>query len=197
MDIVLLVNYPGLLLLARSGSAGRAAANFPGTQVLLFCTVSRTRTAPRRRDLSGFPPSEWLPGQRSLDHYVEFRGRIVPNYDGNWLPGGQVIGAATRFYEPTPETALTIPSTAQRVVAIGAYDSRTAVVCRILRTRIYQGDKPGETDACRAGRQYHGPAVGGISQRDRNFLCDAICHRGERPADGMGNRAEKMILSLQ
>ena len=45
------------------------------------------------------------------------------NYD-MWLPGGQVIGAATRFYEPTPETTLTIPSTAQRVIAVGAYDSR-------------------------------------------------------------------------
>lgn len=47
--------------------------------------------------------------------------------DGNydlWLPGGGVLGSATRFYEPTPDRTLTIPSTALQAISVGAYDSQ-------------------------------------------------------------------------
>ncbi len=48
--------------------------------------------------------------------------------DGNvdcWLPAGGLLLPDTRFLTPTPETTLTIPSTAVRGVAVGAYDSDT------------------------------------------------------------------------
>ena len=41
-----------------------------------------------------------------------------------WLPGGKTVGEATRFYRPTPETTLTIPSTALSAISVAAYDSR-------------------------------------------------------------------------
>ena len=47
--------------------------------------------------------------------------------DGNydlWLPGGGVLGSATRFYEPTPDRTLTIPSTALQAISVGAYASQ-------------------------------------------------------------------------
>lgn len=50
--------------------------------------------------------------------------RIVTGSYDMWLPGGNVLNADTRFYEPTPDTTLTIPSTASRVIAVGAYNSR-------------------------------------------------------------------------
>lgn len=71
---------------------------------------------------------EFLP----IDTYVDsgiWRIRLVPgkivqgDYD-MWIPGGQVLNAATRFYQPTPERTLTIPSTARNVIAVGAYNSR-------------------------------------------------------------------------
>ena len=107
--------------------------------------------------------------------------RIVQgNYD-MWLPGGQVIGAATRFYEPTPETTLTIPSTAQRVIAVGAYDSRLLSYAGFSGrgyTRVTNQVKP---TLVAPGVNIMAPQGEGISQRDRDFLCDAICHRGRAP----------------
>lgn len=42
-----------------------------------------------------------------------------------WLPSAAVLNANTRFLEPEPYITLTIPSTARRTVAVGAYDSRS------------------------------------------------------------------------
>lgn len=40
-----------------------------------------------------------------------------------YLPGAAARSSATGFYRPTPEVTLTIPSTAARVITVGAYDS--------------------------------------------------------------------------
>ncbi|MCM1044171.1 MAG: S8 family serine peptidase [Candidatus Gastranaerophilales bacterium] len=40
-----------------------------------------------------------------------------------YLPGSAVRNEQTRFYRPTPQVTLTIPSTAAKVVTVGAYDS--------------------------------------------------------------------------
>ena len=42
-----------------------------------------------------------------------------------WLPGASVLNGATRFLRPSPDTTLTIPSTAEHILSVGAYDSRT------------------------------------------------------------------------
>ena len=42
-----------------------------------------------------------------------------------WMPAGSARGTATGFLTPTSETTLTIPSTASRVITVGAYDSGT------------------------------------------------------------------------
>lgn len=41
-----------------------------------------------------------------------------------WLPGGDVLNQGTGFYQPSPGFTLTIPSTARKVISVGAYDSR-------------------------------------------------------------------------
>ncbi|MCM1189639.1 MAG: S8 family serine peptidase [bacterium] len=40
-----------------------------------------------------------------------------------YLPGAAVRSSGTGFYRPTPEVTLTIPSTAAKVITVGAYDS--------------------------------------------------------------------------
>lgn len=50
--------------------------------------------------------------------------RIVEGRYDVWLPASAAVGIGTRFYQPTVETTLTIPSTARKVIAVGAYDSR-------------------------------------------------------------------------
>lgn len=42
-----------------------------------------------------------------------------------WMPAAAIRGNATRFLAPTPETTLTIPSTATKVISVGAYNSNT------------------------------------------------------------------------
>lgn len=41
-----------------------------------------------------------------------------------WLPGGGVLNPGTGFFLPQAQGTLTIPSTASRVITVGAYDSR-------------------------------------------------------------------------
>ena len=41
-----------------------------------------------------------------------------------WLPSETILSAGTGFLYPTEETTLTIPSTAARVITVGAYDAR-------------------------------------------------------------------------
>ncbi len=40
-----------------------------------------------------------------------------------YLPSASVRNTNTRFFEPSPQVTLTIPSTAQKVVTVAAYDS--------------------------------------------------------------------------
>ncbi|MCX4305355.1 MAG: S8 family serine peptidase [Acetatifactor sp.] len=40
-----------------------------------------------------------------------------------YLPSAAVRSTSTRFYRPTPDVTLTIPSTAAKVITVGAYDS--------------------------------------------------------------------------
>ena len=47
---------------------------------------------------------------------------VVGSYDF-YLPGNTVLNAGTRFFTPTPEKTLTIPSTAGKVITVGAYDA--------------------------------------------------------------------------
>lgn len=47
---------------------------------------------------------------------------VSGNYDF-YLPSNAVLNAATRFFTPTPDKTLTIPSTAAKVITVGAYDA--------------------------------------------------------------------------
>lgn len=49
--------------------------------------------------------------------------RIVTGQYQMYLPSSSVLSADTRFFRPTPEYTLTIPSTSEKVVTVGAYNS--------------------------------------------------------------------------
>ena len=44
-----------------------------------------------------------------------------------WLPSAGTLNPATRFYRPTADNTLTVPSSAGKVIAVGAYDSRSGI----------------------------------------------------------------------
>ncbi|MBR1391039.1 MAG: S8 family serine peptidase [Lachnospiraceae bacterium] len=49
--------------------------------------------------------------------------RIVVGTYHMWLPSSAVLNESTGFLNPSVETTLTIPSTAEKIIAVGAYDS--------------------------------------------------------------------------
>lgn len=48
---------------------------------------------------------------------------ITAGFYDLWLPGQSVIGGGTGFLYPTEDTTLTIPSTAAKVISVGAYNA--------------------------------------------------------------------------
>lgn len=76
---------------------------------------------------------EFLPESEREGSYVEsgiweILLRPTAIVDGQydlWLPSSGALSRSTRFLRPTPETTLTIPSTAHRPVSVGAYDDST------------------------------------------------------------------------
>lgn len=78
-----------------------------------------------------------------------------------WLPSSGVLNFATRFLESSPETTLTIPSAAEKVLTVGAYDSRRGVYADFSGrgyTRLTGQIKP---DIVAPGVGIMAPAVGG------------------------------------
>lgn len=71
---------------------------------------------------------DFIPAQTYIDagiwNVVLTPGRIVRgNYD-MWMPGQSVLNEGTGFLNPIEETTLTIPSTAAKVISVGAYNAR-------------------------------------------------------------------------
>ncbi len=67
------------------------------------------------------------PGERYLasgiwTFFLEPVQIVTGNYTF-YLPSGGVRSTATRFVQPTPDVTLTIPSTASKVITVGAYDA--------------------------------------------------------------------------
>ena len=52
-------------------------------------------------------------------------GKIVIGQYEMWLPSDEVLNRGTGFLFPKEQTTLTIPSSASRVISVGAYDART------------------------------------------------------------------------
>lgn len=71
---------------------------------------------------------DFIPTQTYMDGGI-WKVILVPrrivrgNYD-MWMPGQSVLNEGTGFLNPVEETTLTIPSTAAKVISVGAYDSR-------------------------------------------------------------------------
>ena len=72
---------------------------------------------------------EFLPVRDYIDSGVwEIRllpAGIVNGRFDMWLPGGGILNRGTGFLYPTEYTTLTIPSTADKVISVAAYNSRT------------------------------------------------------------------------
>ena len=128
---------------------------------------------------------------------IHLQGRRIREGNYNlWLPGGKVLNAVTGFYRPVAAETLTIPSTAAKVITVGAYDSRLNAFAD------FSGRGGGnlfypQTGSGRAGGR-HPCTVGWrrLHRSDGNIFCDAVCGRGGSIDEGMGNCKRKRSFSL-
>ena len=120
---------------------------------------------------------------------IQLRGRRIK--DGSyqlWLPGGRVLNPATGFYYPKAEETLTIPSTAAKVITVGAYDSRLNAPGRFFRKRRGQPFLSKAGSGCAGSGNYSAGSRRRIWNRNRNFVCCAFCYRLGSACDGVGDR---------
>ena len=54
-------------------------------------------------------------------------GRVVQGEYHLWMPSAGILGRNTGFSLPTPDITLTIPSTAAKLISVGAYDAATDI----------------------------------------------------------------------
>ena len=88
-------------------------------------------------------------------------GRLISGSFDLWLPGGNAIGLQTRFFSPTADTTLTIPSTARSAITVGSYDPRLSSYASFSGrgyTRILHEIKP---DLAAPGVNIQAPRSGG------------------------------------
>lgn len=99
---------------------GPQTLNYGGTRILLYYGK----------------PSPYSPAQEIYFDFIPIRDyldsgiwtfrltpeRIVTGQYNMWLPSRGILNPSTRFLRAVPETTLTIPSTAAKVISVGAYD---------------------------------------------------------------------------
>ncbi len=89
-----------------------------------------------------------------------FPERILEGNVDLWLPAAEATNRTTQFLRPSPETTLTIPSTAERVISVSAYNAATG------RFAPFSGQGPlrgggRKPDLCAPGVDVLAPSPGG------------------------------------
>lgn len=87
--------------------------------------------------------------------------KIVTGRVDLWLPASGILNPSTRFFSSSPDTTLTIPSTAKNVITVGAYNGGMGTYADFSGrgfTRVTDQVKP---DLVAPGVDIQAPAVGG------------------------------------
>lgn len=99
---------------------GKKTITIENTQILLF-VGEPSPYAVNNEIYFDFIPIESYVNQGIWTFSITPVKTVAGNYD-LYLPSSGGLNAGTRFFTPTPEKTLTIPSTASRVITVGAYD---------------------------------------------------------------------------
>lgn len=118
-----------VILHSPSGEKYEVPVNTPGkgevlldeTKVLLFVGAPRPYSVSQEIYFDMIPVGEYVnPGIWKLELIPE---KIVTGQFNLYLPSSSVLNRGTLFFLATPEVTLTIPSTARKVITVGAYNS--------------------------------------------------------------------------
>lgn len=119
---VILVSPAGERLLVDTDRSGKQTYRLEQTQILLYNGEPAPYLTSQEVYFDLLPTA----GSRYLNSGIwTFLLEPIKTVTGNYtfyLPSGTVRSAQTRFVRPTPDVTLTIPSTASKVITVGAYD---------------------------------------------------------------------------
>lgn len=97
---------------------------FPGgTEILLYYGEPKPYSVKQEIYLSFLPEASYI--ESGVWQIVLTPRRIVDGTYEMWLPSQNVLNVGTAFLRPSPDTTLTIPSTASLAVTVAAYDALT------------------------------------------------------------------------
>ncbi|MGI5983924.1 MAG: S8 family peptidase [Sakamotonia sp.] len=117
---------PGKTVTERiSSRLGPYEIDMGGARVLLYYGEPGPFSLAQEVYFDFLPPGNGESGQYVESGIWEITLKAEEIVDGRydlWLPSGGILNRSTRFLRPTPETTLTIPSTAMRPISVGAYD---------------------------------------------------------------------------
>lgn len=105
-----------------SSRLGPQTIKFANTQILLYYGKPGPYSVAQEIYLDFLPTDTYVDGG-IWKFRLTPREIVEGNYD-LWLPSSGVLNESTRFLRATPETTLTIPSTATKVISVGAYDDK-------------------------------------------------------------------------
>ena len=119
---VILLSPAGEYLIVDTDRSGKQTYRLEQTQILLYNGEPAPYLTSQEIYFDLLPAS----GSRYLNSGIwTFLLEPIKTVTGNYtfyLPSGTVRNAQTRFVRPTPDVTLTIPSTASKVITVGAYD---------------------------------------------------------------------------
>ena len=119
---VILLSPAGEYLIVDTDRPGKQTYRLQQTQILLYNGEPAPYLTSQEIYFDLLPAA----GSRYLNSGVwTFLLEPIKTVTGNYtfyLPSGTVRNAQTRFVRPTPDVTLTIPSTASKVITVGAYD---------------------------------------------------------------------------
>lgn len=117
---ITIISPGGIVIGPISRRLGSQRLNFGRTTILLYYG----QPSPYSQDQEIY--MDFIPNNDYVESGI-WTFRLTPHsikagqYDF-WLPTSNILNPDTKFLQPTPETTLTIPSTAARVISVGAYN---------------------------------------------------------------------------
>lgn len=156
---ITLISPNGISLGPISNRLGSQRLSFNRTTVLLYYGEPSPYSRAQEIYMDFIPKQDYV--ESGIWKIQMTPGRIVIGQYDFWLPSGTVLNQDTHFLRPTPDTTLTIPSTAARAITVGAYDDTYLSYADFSGrgyTRLNQQVKP---DIVAPGVNIIAPAVGG------------------------------------
>ncbi|MDD2971039.1 MAG: S8 family serine peptidase [Lachnospiraceae bacterium] len=100
---------------------GKQTMQIMNTQLLIYVGEPTPYSTNQEIYIDFIPVNQYI--DNGVWTFIMTPERIVTGEYYYYLPSENILNVTTRFYQPTPEVTLTIPSTAEKVITVGAYNT--------------------------------------------------------------------------